>query len=188
MPSSVVVKVMASLMASAATCSVAMAQSWPVRCERPANAVQRQAIDTAEALFDQSWLKRGAGRVTAFKTKPEVVNPLAPREPKAEPPRPAITGFVLADGVTCQATETPGEVLVEFVGSGVRFFEDGAGWSGVLPQGLLLAVGVKQVDGAARITVKTEAATVTLPDATMRKPDASEVPPLPTSAAKSKKR
>lgn len=161
------------------------AQGWPVRCERPANSVQREAIAAAEALFDADWLKRSPGRVTAFKTKPELVNPLAPRDPKAEPPRPAITGFVAAEVVICQATETGGEVLVEFLGERVRFFETGAGWSGVLPQGLLFAVGVTQVDGKAMPRVKTEAATVTLPDATLRKPDAAEMPPVaPIAPAK----
>lgn len=161
----------------------------PFACERPNSPQQRDAVAAAEALFGANWLRDGrAGRVTAFKTKPEAVNPFAIRDPKAEPPKPPITGYIRADQTHCEAKEADGEIVVAMFGRNVRFYENGT-WSGAIKRGLLMVVGVKFVDGAAKAETKTDAPTVVLPDAALRKPEATEVPSLasPKSQAKAKK-
>lgn len=160
----------------------------PVPCSRAATAELRDAIAAAQALFDAAWQTTGAARVTHFKTRPEAINPFAPREPKAEPPAPAIEGFIHAASVGCAYFAHDTETAVWFVGTAVRFHETG-GWSGVLPQGLLMGARVRRIDGAAKAIVDPAAPTVVLPDAVLSKPDASDVPPLTAPATgKARKR
>lgn len=161
----------------------------PFACERPNGPQQREAIAAAEVLFDASWLNHPpAGRVTAFKTKPEAVNPFAIRDPKAEPPKPPIAGYIRADRIQCEAKEVGGEMVVAMFGANVRFHEAGK-WSSPIRRGLLMVIAIRFVDGVAKAEVKTDAPTVVLPDAALRKPEAAEVPPLaqPKPAAKANK-
>ncbi len=172
------------------------AQSSPPRAADPAPCSRATATDIVEAIaasqavFDASWQAAapGTARTTAFQTKPEPVNPLLPRDPKAPPPAPAIQGFIRADSVGCAYFPGDGDLAVWFVGTGVRFHEAG-GWSGPLPQGLLMGTRVRRVDGVVKAIADPNAPTVVLPDAVLRKPDAGEIdalPPLP--AAKSAKK
>lgn len=161
----------------------------PFACERPNSPRQREAIAAAEALFDASWLTHApAGRVTAFKTKPEAVNPFAIRDPKAEPPKPPISGYIRADRIQCEAREADGEMVIALFGSDVRFHENGK-WSSPIRRGLLMVIGVRFVDGVAKADLKADAPTVVLPDAVLRKPEASEIPSLaqPKPDARAKK-
>lgn len=166
----------------------------PVPCSRASSADIVEAIAASQAVFDANWQAAapgtvpGTARATAFQTKPEPVNPLLPRDPKAPPPAPAIQGYIRAESVGCAYFPGDGDLAVWFVGTGVRFHEAG-GWSGPLPQGLLMGTRVRRVDGVVKAVADPNAPTVVLPDAVLRKPDAAEIaalPPLP--AAKSAKK
>lgn len=169
------------------------AGSKPLPCGLAPSQAQKDAVGTAEALFDASWLKSNAGRDSAFQTKAEVVSPFAIKDPKAEPPRPAISGFVHAAQVECRVIEATGsaggsagaEWLIEFFGLNVRFYEDGK-WSAPVKRGLLMAIVVTSGDGGMKAAPKPEAPTVVLPDATLRQPLSSEVPPLTLTKAGAK--
>lgn len=160
----------------------------PVACSAAPSSDLRETIALAEGLFDSSWLAIGTTRVTFFRTKPEAINPLAPRDPKAEPPAPAITGFIHAASVGCAYFPAEADTAIWFIGSGVRFHETGK-WSGALPQGLLMGVRVRRIDGALKAIVDPTTPTVVLPDAILSKPDPKDFtpPPAPISV-KAKKR
>lgn len=153
------------------------ADGWPVPCDRTRTPALRAAVQAAEAYFDARWLRlSNAARATAFESRPEPVSPLAPRKVDDGPPGAAVRGYVLVAGIACFATEQAGETLVEFQGQSIRFHEPATGWSRPFASGLLMAVGVSTVDGAPRAQPKEDFATLILPDASLRKPTASELP------------
>lgn len=158
----------------------------PMPCSQAASPDVREAIAAAEALFEASWQTIGSSRATSFRTKPEPVNPLAVRDPKAEPAAPAITGLIHAESVGCAYFPAHADTAVWFVGTAVRFHEAGK-WSRPLPQGLLMGVRTRRIDGVVKAVVDPGAPTVVLPDAVLAKPEAKDVPPLsPAVSAKSK--
>ena len=185
----------AALLALSATASQAQPAppraADPVPCSRATASDIVEAIAASQAVFDASWQTAPGAtvRTTAFQTKPEPVNPLLPRDPKAPPPAPAIQGFIRAESVGCAYFPGDGDLAVWFVGTGVRFHEAG-GWSGPLPQGLLMGTRVRRIDGVVKAIVDPAAPTVVLPDAVLRKPDAAEIqalPPLPATKSAKKR-
>jgi hypothetical protein len=147
-------------------------------CDELADTDAVAAVAAARGMFNARWLQTSAGWGAAFKFKTEPRNPFALKavipDLVAEPP---IEGFVTARSVTCSVYEVgaPRAYVVRFVADGLRFNENGAGWTRPIPLSVIMIAAVELRGESWIARDLPDARTAIPPFAGLRHPEVTEL-------------
>ena len=167
------------------------AEAGPQPCGAITAPRQRAAIAAAELWRAAHWIEINAVWMATYRLKPAPALPLGigtfvrgnalGAAPAATPP---IEGIVAASQLICSSYEIgpePVSIVVRYVARGLRFTENGKGWTKPLPALLVHALEVSETTSGAApewaVRDLPEARTALPPDARLSLPAADTVPP-----------